>query len=126
MINLPFNFQPESVAVKTGSYTIPAGKYAFVTANVVGNSTFTINGSTALQATLTTQTTHTSSNMKVETGSNYLFTSGTAPSSPIAANGYGNASFSETVSASFWLPTGAVVNGSGTWRATVTLYNEPT
>lgn len=28
------------------------------------------------------------------------------------------------VTASFWVPSGTIINGSGTWRATVSLYNE--
>ena len=28
---IPFNYQPFSVSVKTGAYTIPAGYYAYVT-----------------------------------------------------------------------------------------------
>ena len=34
MINIPFNHQPESISVKTGSYTIPAGKFARVTVSL--------------------------------------------------------------------------------------------
>ena len=50
MIALPFNFQPESVAVKTSSYDIPAGQYAYVTFNVRAGGTGTIDGSTAVDA----------------------------------------------------------------------------
>lgn len=42
---LPFNYKPEStVQINGGSYTIPADKYAYVTANVSGGSIFRING----------------------------------------------------------------------------------
>jgi len=45
----PSTQQPESVSVKTGSYTIPAGYYAYVTASVQGADTFSIGGVVALQ-----------------------------------------------------------------------------
>lgn len=45
----PSTQQPESVSVKTGSYTIPAGYYAYVTASVAGSDTFSIGGIVALQ-----------------------------------------------------------------------------
>lgn len=51
MINIPFNFQPESVDVKTGSYTIPAGKFAKVIAQCSGGGYFTIDGTIALEST---------------------------------------------------------------------------
>jgi len=44
----PSNAQPESVSVKTGAYTIPAGYYAYVTASVQGADTFSIGGVVAL------------------------------------------------------------------------------
>lgn len=44
----PSNAQPESVSVKTGVYTIPAGYYAYVTASVQGADTFSIGGVVAL------------------------------------------------------------------------------
>ena len=45
---IPFNHQPDSVSVKTGSYTIPAGKYARVQV-LEGNADFTIGGSIAIE-----------------------------------------------------------------------------
>jgi len=45
---IPFNYQPFSVSVKTGAYTIPAGYYAYVTASVQGADTFSIGGVVAL------------------------------------------------------------------------------
>lgn len=45
----PSNQQPDSVSVKTGSYTIPAGYYAQVTASVQGTDTFSIGGVVALE-----------------------------------------------------------------------------
>ena len=45
---IPFNFAPSSVAVKTGSYTIPAGKYARVIVEVDSGGIFTINAVNAV------------------------------------------------------------------------------
>jgi len=45
---VPFNFQPVSVSVKTASYTIPAGQYAYVVAYLQDGGSFTIDGSTVL------------------------------------------------------------------------------
>lgn len=50
MIALPFNFQPDSVSVKTSSYDIPAGSYAYVTFCVRAGGTGTIDGSTAIDS----------------------------------------------------------------------------
>lgn len=44
----PFDFNPNSADVKTGSFTIPAGKYAIVTAMVQNGGTFTIDATVAL------------------------------------------------------------------------------
>jgi len=46
---IPFNYQPFSVSVKTGAYTIPTGYYAYVTASVQGADSFSIGGVVALQ-----------------------------------------------------------------------------
>lgn len=45
---VPFNFQPVSVSVKTTSYTIPAGKYAYVFVEVYSGGIFTINAVNAI------------------------------------------------------------------------------
>ena len=45
----PSTQQPESVSVKTGAYTIPAGYYAYVTAHCDSTDTFSIGGVVALQ-----------------------------------------------------------------------------
>ncbi len=47
---VPFDFNPESSIVYTGSYTVPAGKYAIVTAQVHNGGAFTIDGVTALDS----------------------------------------------------------------------------
>ena len=49
-IVVPFDYEPESVSVKTGAYSIPAGKYAKVTAQVFKNGSFTIDSNVALEA----------------------------------------------------------------------------
>lgn len=49
LISFPFNFNPDSVSVKTGSYTIPAGKYARVTPNVYDGGNFSIDSNEILK-----------------------------------------------------------------------------
>ena len=135
-IVIPFNFQPVSVSVKTSSYTIPAGKYAYVTANAIGSATFKIGGTTALSGSSTTQTTNTSSALRYGTASGGVFSTerhllsnsaGDYADTPHGdAFGYASKTFNEVATASYWLPAGTVISGSGTWRATVSLYNELT
>lgn len=48
MINIPFNFDPVSIATYTNTYTIPAGFYAVVEAQCEKQGRFQIAGSTAL------------------------------------------------------------------------------
>lgn len=43
-----FNGNPTSVSVKTGSYNIPAGNYAYVTAVCESGQTFSIDGTAAM------------------------------------------------------------------------------
>ncbi len=118
---------------------IPVGKYAYVTANAVGSGTFEVGGATALSGSSTTQTTNTSSNLRygtatggVNSDERHLLSavgstnSGSAASPYGNAFGYGSETFNEVATASYWLPAGTVISGSGTWRATVSLYNELT
>lgn len=46
-IFLPFNHRPSSTTVRTGSYTVPSGKYARVTI-LEADSGFTLNGTTII------------------------------------------------------------------------------
>lgn len=48
MIAFPFNHQPDSVSIKTSSYTIPSGKYARVTVTDF-TSDFTIDSVVAIE-----------------------------------------------------------------------------
>jgi hypothetical protein len=119
---MPFNFQPTSVSVKTGSYTIPSGKYARVSVALLGDSTFTIGGTTCLESK--TWSVLSSDNLRLADGAatNALFT--TVGNTGIGSTGgafnenpaYGNAS------CSYFLPAGTVINGTGVWRAVVEEY----
>jgi hypothetical protein len=165
-IVVPFNFAPESVDVKTASYTIPTGKYAYVAAHVENGGTFTIDSTTALSSEagvdgdvddvslsgLANGTFYTVPSgyrfegiAKVASGNlvvgGVVRTSGTefveikaGSGATIATTvnvlydiiGYSiRVSDAETsVAQGFWLPAGTVINGTGTWRATVSIYNE--
>lgn len=174
-IFIPFNFQPASVAVKTGSYTIPAGSYARVIAQVAANSTFTIDGATALDNDVTPffkvndvsasagatvsytvpadryfegQATCTNSaSMQINVGNNAFGATPTLGTDVFPIKAGPNETIVLTVGGSdyatlsgyeydfdvsdmrkivqeFWVPTGTVLNGTGTVRYTVELYNE--
>lgn len=168
MIALPFNFQPTSVDVKTASYTIPSGKYAYVTVNVENGGSFSIDGSDALLSQSQVDGSVSAVNSSGVNTTLYTVPSGyrfegqaycgTSSNPTIGGTqislsttlttikaGSGQAIVAPThttmfltgyairehegetnATASFWLPSGAVINGSGTWKATVSLFNELT
>lgn len=127
-IYVPFNFAPLSVSVKTGSYTVPAGKYARAVVNLEGSATFTIGGVTALRGTQNSVL--GGSNMYIATGSlNGGNTAGalfTGANSGTLSNAYSTTTDQKSLIAEIWLPSGTVINGTGTWRAVVTEYNNIT
>ena len=166
---LPFNFQPSSVAVKTGSYTIPAGKYARVTVEVDSGGIFTIDAVSALTSaafvnvdstsgsgtgsvTYTVPTGFKASVSGIATGESAfsvnnngdqllgtsihtnLFNIGPAGTLTVYTSllgfarvqGLATPSNATNRQATFWLPTGTIINGSGNWRAVVEEYNEIT
>lgn len=123
---VPFNFQPLSVSVKTGSYTIPAGRYAFISANLVGGSgIFQIDGNTAMQSVTNTtaQTTLSSSSLRAVNNSiggaiNPSLGEITNPSTGSGHSDAGAAFSASTATftdvqisnGNFWVPTGTVLN----------------
>lgn len=128
---VPFNFAPVSVAVKTGSYTVPVGQYAYVTAVVAGTSTFTIDAVTALVGT--ENTVLASDNLRIgqasgSTVTNALEVNTAASSDTVQAVGsaFNESTDQKPVVGNYWIPAGTVINGSGTWRAVVSLYNNIT
>ena len=165
---LPFNFQPSSVAVKTGSYTIPAGKYARVTATIEGAGTFTINAVSALSGTSfvnvdVVSAVSATASYTVPSGFSAAITGISSAETTFSVNANGsNTLAANTYSAThyigpagtftvagvfthsariqglqtlsnngilvetFWIPTGTIINGTGTWRAVVEEYNEIT
>jgi len=134
-----FNNNPSSTTVRTASYTIPAGKYARVVANLEGSATLTINGTTALRGTQNSIL--SSSSLQFQTQGNFTYsaagfsTSGnanklittTAGDASVSGNAptsaFSTTTDQKTVVQDFWCPTGTVINGTGTWRAIVTEYN---
>lgn len=126
---VPFDNRPSSVAVKTASYTIPAGKYARVVVNLEGSATFTIGGVTALRGTQNSVL--ASDNIKLSVVASSLGALGTHLTGAAADLGAAGGAFNETtdqksVTETLWLPTGTIINGTGTWRAVVMEYNEIT
>jgi hypothetical protein len=125
---IPFDNNPVSVSVKTGSYTIPSGQYARVVANVKAGGTFTIDAATALDSVSRSWSVLASDNLKLSTYSTSV--GGLATETAQQSMGSAGAAFTETTAycetsetGEFWLPAGTVINGTGSWRATVMLYN---
>lgn len=131
--SISFAAGPVSVQVVTGSYTVPARKWARVTAHVIQGGAFTINGSTALSSVNSLRS------WSVLASDNYQhwnhstlgraemsITSTTNATSLGVGTGFNeNTAYSEAITsetATFKIPSGSVINGSGTWRATVELY----
>ena len=151
-----FSGNPDSVSIQTGSYTIPAGKYAYVTAFCNSGETFSIDGTNVLDPDSATGNGGTSSSVSFGGGGGTAFTvpsnayfqgrivitSGagwTAGSVALAVGahditmgagqalssggGAGVASWAgayvyqsnhnASVTASYWVPTGTVLNTSG-------------
>jgi hypothetical protein len=125
---IPFNFQPASVSVKTASYTIPAGRYAYVVANVEGTGTFTIDAATALRSTQNSVL--ASDNLRTSTPasqqSSALYTSTSDASASAIGGAFNETTDQKTVVHGYWVPSGTIINGTGTWRAVVTEYNQLT
>lgn len=122
---VPFNFQPSSVSIKTSSYTIPAGKYAKVNISLLGISYFTINGGVAIECTA--HTVLATDNLRVTTMAggatgNHLSvaqmdSSGQTLIAPGSA--FNENTVNQLIQAEYWLPSGTVIAGSGTWKAVV-------
>lgn len=133
---VPFNQQPFSVAVKTGSYTIPAGYYARAIVNLEGSATFTIDAVTAIRGTQSNSLGSSplsafQRTVIVDGGGGTstrwaLLADGAPPSSgnPDSADSdaFVTSVNQKTTIAEIRLPTGTVINGTGTWRAVVELY----
>lgn len=133
---------PIKVQVVTTSYTVPSGKWAQVTAHVIQGGSFTIGGVVALSSvnSLRSWTILASDNLAViastfQTSQKYLSVytgaDNSIPSTPANTVHTYNGAFNEgtayseaitSESATYNLPAGTVINGSGTWRATVELY----
>lgn len=126
---------PVSVSVITSSYTVPAGKFAQVHYNLEGASTITVNGATASRGT--SNTVLGSDNISLgplKGDGNFnsyrqLITSTWPGAEPASSSvNYTGTAFNEstdnkTVVGDLFLPSGTVISGSGTWRATVMIYN---
>jgi hypothetical protein len=118
---IPFDNNPVAVSVKTASYTIPTGRFARILINLEGSATFTIGGVTAIRGTQNSVL--ASDNLRTNTSlSNILVTTtDTNPTTTGAA--FTETTDQKTVIAELWLPSGTVINGTGTWRAVVMEYN---
>lgn len=120
---IPFNFQPESISVKTSSYAIPAGKYAYVSVNVEGTGTFTISGATALRGTSHSVLAGSVLDYDSAThvGQNRMLVNESGGTN--SGNAFSSDTVTTSITAHYWVPAGTTISGSGTWRATVSLYS---
>ena len=110
-ISIFANDRPVSVSVISGSYTVPARRWAKVVVNLEGSASFTIGGVTALRGTQNSVIASVSSSCNTTcSGASGWPTTGSS------------ATDQKTTIGQFEAPAGAVLNGSGTWRAIVTLY----
>ncbi len=159
-IVVPFDFEPDLVSVHTGSKTVPAGKYAYVVTEVKDGGTFTIDGSTALEAgkrqlvnltgasasytvnpgfnfegylSLTNGATSIEINgIQVTTGilfklyDGHVVTAIGGGTPRVVAFGYETENKDFTVTESFWVPTGTVLNGTGDFTFTYSEYSQKT
>lgn len=126
---VPFINMPYSVSVQSSSYTIPAGYYARCTASLKGNSTFTIGGSTALYCSSNSVLASDNLITANGTGGNLNGALGTAALGAGQSNAVGSA-FNEAtdekvMAKDYWLPSGTIINGTGTWAAVVELFLIP-
>lgn len=134
MATTSFNHKPASTTVRTASYTIPAGRYARVVANVIGSGAFTIGGVVALQGTQNSVISSDNLTVVAQQGTvagggqiNIGGLLGTNTSNSLNSVNGGGTAFNEATQQhnlveSYWVPEGTVINGSGTWRAVVEEY----
>lgn len=131
-----FNGNPSSVSVKTGSYTIPANKYAYITANCENGATFSIDGTVALSSNNWSVLAKSTGNIYSTTGV-ASYTAGSAVEGVLTSSNanattsgsgatdgdpvFTNATAMTAVVANFWVPTGTVLTTSS-GRYTVQLF----
>ena len=130
-----FNGNPSSVSVKTGSYTIPANKYAYITANCENGATFSIDGTVALSSNSWSALAKSTGNL-YSTAGVATYTGGSTTEGLITNLGgvttsgagsidgdpvFTNATAMTAVVANFWVPTGTVLTTSS-GRYTVQLF----
>lgn len=116
---------PASVSVKTAGYTIPLGRYARAIVNLEGSATFTIDGVTALRGTQNSVL--GSDNLRLATtgttpSSGALFTATSDTAVTAVGTAFTEATDQKTVVQDVFLPPGAVINGTGTFRVIVEEY----
>jgi hypothetical protein len=106
----PFNFRPTSTTSRTGAYTVPSNRYAFVTAFCPPGQTFFINGQLALQGN--------SSSASSGSGGNTVGVVGNQTTSNFSAG--------SSASVSYTVPSDRFFDGKAILRASVTGISNPT
>lgn len=126
---------PAAVSVKTAGYTIPVGRYSRCIVNLEGSATFTIDAVTALRGTqnnvlgssplssIPFSAVINAGGAQANRGS--LMTGNTATTGNpdvTDADAFATATDQKTVVQDYFLPTGTVINGTGTFRVVVEEY----
>ena len=113
---------PIAISVKTAGYTIPANRYARAVVNLEGTATFTIDAVTALRGTQNSVLGSSAMDGSLANVSEFGINVQTSTASWGGAAAFTSATDQKTVVQDFFLPSGTVINGTGTWRAVVEEY----
>lgn len=118
---------PETVTVITsGSSTVAAGKYAYVTAQVTAGGELEIDGDVALTSNNDSWNAISSSNSpdRDSTGNKLMVNTGALVGSAAAVFTNVTARARTSVAASYWVPTGTSIEITGTGAAVIQIFPE--
>lgn len=114
---------PKALTIITsGSHTVAAGEYAYVTAQVRNGGAMTFDATTVLDSIDYTVLSSSALTYHVGTNSTGQLAIESA-ASIVTGNAFSNSTAGQTETASFWVPTGTVIACSGTARVTIQRFN---
>lgn len=115
---------PVSTTQVTGSYTIPAGYFAVVSASCKAGGTMTVNAVTVLHSSANTWTALASSTVIQDSGAHSLLTNTATPGGSTAAFLSNTAAAESANAQTMILKAGDVIGFSGTASAAIALYSQ--
>lgn len=134
-----FRGNPASLNIHTsGNFTVPAGKYAHLTANVSSGGTCSLDSTVALRSPTWNAISQNSGNLwSYGTGTGTRTVSSGKPEGHMQTVGenagpattttlsavFANVTAATSSTGSFWVPTGTTINITGTGTATTQLFN---